>query len=118
MDETNTPPVYPKPRLRCADREKEDIRPRRIDDLIDEEHPARIVWAFVDGLDLSELHARIKAVEGGAGSPAIDPKILMAVWLYATLDHQTSARRIAGLCLYHSAYPSTCSGQAFGCVAE
>ena len=98
------------PRLRCADREREDPLPRRIDDLIDADHPARIVWAFVSGLDLSVLYARVKAVEGQPGSPAIDPRILMAVWLYAIIDHQTSARRIADLCATHGAYRWLCGG--------
>lgn len=35
------------PRLRCVNRQQEDPRPRIIEDLIDEEHLARIVWAFV-----------------------------------------------------------------------
>lgn len=99
-----------KPRLRCADREQEDTRPRRIEALIEEGHRARIVWDFVDGLDLSELYDQIKSVEGGPGSPAIDPKILMAVWLYAILDHEISARRIAELCEEHSAYIWLCGG--------
>jgi hypothetical protein len=33
------------------------------------------VWAFVSGLDLSALYARVKAVEGQPGSPAISPPI-------------------------------------------
>ena len=102
--------VLPKPRLRCADREQEDSRPRRIENLIEEGHRARIVWDFVDGLELSELYAQIKSVEGAPGSPAIDPKILMAVWLYAILDHEISARRIAKLCEEHSAYIWLCGG--------
>jgi transposase len=111
MMEESQPPLTPaKPRLRCANREREDLRPRRIDDLIDDDHPARIVWAFVSGLDLAELYARVKAVEGQPGSPAIDARILMAVWLYATIDHQTSARRIADLCETHNAYRWLCGG--------
>lgn len=110
MEESQTLPTPAKPRLRCADREREDLCPRRIDDLIDDTHPARIVWAFVSGLDLSELYAQVKAVEGQAGSPAIDARILMAVWLYATIDHQTSARRIAELCERHNAYRWLCGG--------
>ena len=110
MEENQTSLLPPKPRLRCADREREDTRPRRIDDLIEEEHQARIVWSFVDGLDFTELYARVKAVEGEPGSPAIDAKILTAVWLYATIDHQTSARCIAQLCKRHSAYIWLCGG--------
>jgi transposase len=52
----------------------------------------------------------VKAVEGQPGSPAIDPRILMAVWLYAIIDHQTSARRIADRCATHSAYRWLCGG--------
>jgi transposase len=105
MEDPQTPSILAPPRLRCVDREREDPLPRRIDDLIDDDHPARIVWAaFVSGLDLAELYARVKAVEGQPGSPAIDARILMAVWLYATIDHQTSARRIADLCETHNAY--------------
>ena len=110
MEDPQTPSMLALPRLRCADREREDPLPRRIDDLIDADHRARILWAFVSGLDLSALYARVKAVEGQPGSPAIDPRILMAVWLYAIIDHQTSARRIADLCATHSAYRWLCGG--------
>jgi transposase len=110
MEDPQTPLILAPPRLRCVDREREDPLPRRIDDLIDDDHPARIVWAFVSGLDLSALYALVKAVEGQPGSPAIDPRILMAVWLYAIIDHQTSARRIAELCATHSAYRWLCGG--------
>jgi hypothetical protein len=34
----------------------------------------------------------------------------MAIWLYAIIDHQTSARRIADLCATHSAYRWLCGG--------
>jgi hypothetical protein len=53
MEESQTPPTLALPRLRCADREREDPLPRRIDDLMDDDPPARIVWAFVSGLDLA-----------------------------------------------------------------
>jgi transposase len=110
MEESQTPPTPAPPRLRCADREREDPLPRRIDDLIDADHRARIIWGFVSGLDLSALYALVKAVEGQPGSPAIDPRILMAVWLYAIIDQQSSARRIADLCATHSAYRWLCGG--------
>ena len=110
MSACNTYPSIPNPRLRSANRELNDPRPRKIDDLIEDEHPARIVWAFVERLNLSELYDRIKSVEGGAGSPAIDPKILIAIWLYAILDHEISARRIARLCQESSAYIWLCGG--------
>ena len=47
---------------------------------------ARLVWRFVEGLDLGAFYATIKAREGGVGRTPIDPKILIAQWLYATID--------------------------------
>lgn len=59
MEESPTPPIPAAPRLRCADREREDPLPRRIDDLIDADHRARIIWLFVSGLDLSALDQQV-----------------------------------------------------------
>ena len=62
------------------------------------DHPARTVWAFVEALDLGPLYGAIRAIEGHAGRPAIDPKILVALWLYATVDGVGSARELDRLC--------------------
>jgi len=62
------------------------------------------VWAFVEGLDLGRLYARIKAIEGRPGRPPIDPRILVALWLYATLEGVGSARALDRLCAEHDAY--------------
>jgi hypothetical protein len=51
--------------------------------LVAEDDAVRDVWAFVEGLDLGALYAAIAAREGEPGRPTIDPKILMALWLYA-----------------------------------
>jgi transposase len=62
------------------------------------------VWRFVEGLDLGALYAAIKAREGHAGRPPIDPKILVALWLYATIDGVGSAREVDRLSVSHDAY--------------
>jgi len=62
------------------------------------------VWAFVEGLDLSSLYAWIKAIEGHPGRPPIDPRILVALWLYATLEGVGSARALDRLCAEHDGY--------------
>ena len=49
-----------------------ELRPADLDGLLPAEHRARVVWDFVEGLDLTPLYAQIKAVEGHAGRPAID----------------------------------------------
>jgi len=68
------------------------------------DHRARIVWAFVSGLDLSALYASIGAREGEPGRPPPDPKIVLALWLYATLEGVGSARQLDRLCERDVAY--------------
>ena len=72
------------------------------------DHRARLVWSFVLGLELSAFYARIKARDDAAGRPASDPAVLLAVWLYATLEGIGAARAIARLCEYHAAYRWLC----------
>lgn len=81
-----------------------------LDSLLAAEHPARIVWAFVEKLDLSPLYAQIKAAGEHPGRPAIDPAVLMALWLVATLDGVGSARALDRLCGEHDAYRWICGG--------
>jgi hypothetical protein len=50
--------------------------------------------ASLDGLDLSRLYQGIRSVAGGPGAPATDPRILTALWLYATLEGVGSARAL------------------------
>jgi transposase len=75
-----------------------------------DDHRARLVWAFVEGLDLSEFYERIKARDAVAGRPATDPRVVLAVWLYATLEGIGSARAIDRLCQQHAAYRWLCGG--------
>jgi transposase len=82
------------------------------EDLLETDHQARVVWDFVSQLDLSLLYARIRAVEGGPGRPAIDPRILTAVWLYATLEGVGSARALSWLCENHNAFRWLAGGVA------
>jgi transposase len=72
--------------------------PQIIDDLIDAAHPARAVWAYVEELDLTRLYDRIRARDLVAGRPAIDPRLLVALWLYGTLSGFTTARELARMC--------------------
>jgi transposase len=93
-----------KPRLETADRQQITMRLASLDELLPAEHRARIVWAMVQEYDLRAFYADIEAVEGEAGRPAIDPKLLVAVWLYATLEGVGSARALDRLCQEHLAY--------------
>jgi len=68
------------------------------------DHRARIVWGFVETLDLSDLYAAIKSREGEAGRPAADPAVLLALWLYATVEGIGSARALDRLTARDLAY--------------
>lgn len=93
----------PPPRLRQVDRQRV-IPTMPLEDLIDSDHQARLVWDFCLGLDLSALYDAVGSREGGPGHPAIDPRIQVALWLYATLEGVGSARALARLCVHHAAF--------------
>jgi transposase len=99
-----------KPRVQRAQRDQMEWLPMVLDDLISPDHEARAVWAFVETLNLAPLYGRIAAVEGGPGRDPIDPKILLALWLYATIEGVSSARKLDGLCQHHHAYRWLCGG--------
>lgn len=98
----------PNVRFQRAERHQIEWRPLSLEQMISEDDTARLVWAYVGGLDLSALYAQIKAVEGAPGRDPIDPKILLALWLYATIDGISSARRLDKLCKKHFSYLWLC----------
>jgi transposase/IS5 family transposase len=100
----------PNARIMKPCRNQIQLRQVDLDSLLAADHPARIVWAFVERLDLSPLYARIKAVGERPGRPTIDPRILIALWLLATLDGVGSARELDRLCGEHDAYRWICGG--------
>ena len=93
-----------RPRIQRANRQQIEIRMAALDSLVPEDHKVRIVWEMAQEYDLSRLYGYIDAIEGEAGRPAIDPLILVALWLYATTDGVGSARELARLCEEHIAY--------------
>jgi transposase len=95
--------------LRLADRQQ--ILPAMpLEALLDSDHQARLVWDFCQGLDLSCLYEQIRSRLGGPGHPAIDPRLCVALWLYATLEGVGSARALAWLCSQHHAFRWLCGG--------
>lgn len=84
-----------KPRFLQADRRQLRLLPLDLEQVVATNDPVRAVWAFVEALDLMAFYDEINAVEGAPGRSAIDPKILLALWLQATLDGIGSARELA-----------------------
>jgi len=96
------------PRLRTAQRNQVVMRMLALEQMVPHDDQVRVVWAFVDQCDLSLLYVGIRALEGHAGRDSTDPKILLALWLYATLNHVGSARELERLCRQHLAYQWLC----------
>lgn len=121
MDETLFPTGEPKPpvgrsegvgevRLVRPNRAQIELRAVDLEALVGADHPVRAIWDFVESLDLSPLEAQVEAVEGSAGRPATDPRIYMALWLYATVEGVGSARALERLTEQHDAYRWICGG--------
>jgi transposase len=98
------PAVDTEPRYETPNRAQVELYPSDVEALLPPGHAARLVWHFVDGLRLTAFYEAIRAREGGPGRPAIDPRVLIALWLYATIDGVGSARELDRLCQRHDAY--------------
>jgi transposase len=96
--------IRPAPRINKPERFQGEYRTESLDQRLDADHPARLVWSFVESIDLSELFNQIKAVEGGVGRNASDFRVLFALVLWATIDGVASAHEIERLTYSHRAY--------------
>jgi len=98
------------PRLRVPQRSQVEMHFASLDELLELDHPARMVWTLVCSLNLGRWLREIKAVEGAVGRDATDPRLLVALWVYATIDGIGSARELERLCQKHLAYQWLCGG--------
>src|SRR6185295_17773140 len=114
IPEREPEPEKPKPkgvpRLVRPNRAQMELRAVDLEGLLGMDHPARAVWEFVESLDVSPLYAEVEAVEGVAGRPATDPRIYLALWLYAIVEGVGSARALERLTQQHDAYRWICGG--------
>lgn len=101
-------------RLREADRSQVFFETTCLNEQLAADHPARAIWAMVERLNLAALYVQIDARSGVAGAPAIDPKILLALWVLATSEGEGSAREIWRLTELHTAYRWLCGGVEVG----
>lgn len=104
------PAVDAPPRLRRPDRRQVLLEPVCWEERLAADHPVRAVWAVVERLDLSRISDRIAARGESPGRAATDPRLLVALWLYATIENVGSARHLARLCEMHDAYRWLCGG--------
>jgi transposase len=81
-----------------------------VDDLVAADHPVRMVAAVVEGLDVAKFCKPIKAREGAVGRDATDPRLLIALWLYACIRGIGSARELARRCEESIPFRWLCGG--------
>src|SRR4051812_12902093 len=84
----------PPPRLRLADRQQV-IPPMPLDDLLETDHQARVVWDFCLALVLPDSSPPPPPQQGGPARAPTAPRLCIALWLYATLQGIGSARALA-----------------------
>jgi transposase len=93
-----------KPRYEAIDREQLFWRVINVERLIARDHAARAIWEFVGKLDLSGYSGEVRAVEGKAGRPGWEPRLLISLWVYGYGQGVGSARAIEELCEWEPAY--------------
>ena len=98
------------PRLRRPDRNQSLMQACWLDDVLAPDHQARSIWAVVEQLDLSAFHQPLKARGSDPGRSATDPRLLVALWLYATVEGIGSGREMTRLCECHDAFRWLCGG--------
>ncbi len=94
----------PRVRQKEINRQQLLLRPVEVEKLVDLDHPVRAIWELVGRLNLEPFYVEIESVEGVAGRPVWDPRLLISLWIYAYKDGVSSAREIARFCEYHPAY--------------
>ncbi len=98
------------PRLRVPQRDQVEMSWSSLDDRLDPDSQARVVWSLVCQLDLDLWLKDVKAIKGHVGRKLTDPRLLVALWVFATLKGIGSARELERLCKDHLAYQWLCGG--------
>jgi transposase len=102
--------VSGRPRMREPERRQVEWRSVDLDSLLAADHPARVIWRYVEQLDLRVLEEKIRAREHTPGQAPASPRLVLALWLYATSQGVGSARALERLCESHDAYRWLCGG--------
>ena len=76
-----------------VDRSQGLLLPDRLEDYVHEDNPVRVVDAFVEALDLSELGFEA-ANRAAGGRPAYHPAALLKIYIYGYLNRIPSSRRL------------------------
>lgn len=77
---------------------------------LEEGHPARLLAAAVERLDMTAFLEEAGALEGQAGRPCTSPTLLLVLWLYGLSQGVGSACALAQRCRSDEAYRWLCGG--------
>lgn len=99
-----------KPRLRVPDRKQQSFGVFDPESLVPEDHLVRSIWTVLERLELREFYAAIEARESTPGAPATDPRLLLALWMFASIEGVGSARQLERLCERDAPYRWLCGG--------
>lgn len=84
---------------RSMERDQAWLLPPSLDDLLPDDHPARFVASFVDGLSRAHWAEFGVNVAGEAlGAPAYHPRALLSIWLYGFMTGVRSSRKLEAAC--------------------
>lgn len=84
-------------KMRPINRKQYFMEMCNLEDMVPEDDPVRAIWAFVEQLDLTSYYSKIKSRVNASGSPAHNPKALLAMWIYAYSKGISSAREVERL---------------------
>jgi transposase len=93
-----------KPLVKHINREQMTWSTVDVEQLIDSDHRARVIWELVGGLDLSRFYDAIKSREEKGGCPAHSPQLLISLWVYGLTLGINSAREIERRCKWDPAF--------------
>jgi transposase len=100
----SAPPPKGTPRFQPINRNQLLWHSVDVEKLVGPDHLVRAIWELTGQLDLNRFSADVKAVDGVAGRPAYDPRLLISLWVYAYSQKVSSAREVERRCGYDPAY--------------
>jgi transposase len=82
-----------------ADRHQMILFPEKLDDLVTDDNPVRVIDAFVDNLDLQTLGFKYSSLDTAeAGHPCYPPWVMLKLYMYGYFNKVRSSRRLQWLC--------------------
>lgn len=90
--------------VKHVNRQQMSWRAVDVEQLIDADHRARVIWELVGQLDLSPFYEGIESTQEEGGRPAYPPQLLISLWVYAQTLGIGSAREIERRCQWDPAF--------------